>query len=420
MKKLIITLFAVSLVAILGACGGSDEPTVLVIQSSFVREVSEKEIYQTEIFDAFEKEHNVTIELNTYSEVGNLYDKIKTEQDSGEITSDLIIAHYSDMVNYKTNNDYMMDLNDLEDEMNDRTFLDAFKTSTFENGNRYFFPINIDVYIGIAANSAFDHLPTGVTEADVLAGDYTWDDYVAWADGDNVTTFIKGLAASQIIYQIGGMALSHTDTIPGTFPNLNSTANQRAWNSILEMKLNDAIHPESTTVNSAQDLLEAGNVQLAFEHQSVVGLTYAGAPAQFQVFPGPKGDSGNAGTIAGGHGIGIIEGAPHAELAEEFIKWITAPEQIVHAALGSTPPLLEATAALGTSPADTVVKMGVATLENSNVEGLQMIPNYTDWGGVKGCSDAVFAKIMDGTITTEAELLVELNIQQANLEALEK
>ncbi|KFZ27279.1 MAG: Bacterial extracellular solute-binding protein [Candidatus Izimaplasma bacterium HR2] len=420
MKKIIIVLFAVTLVAVLGACGGSDDPTVLVIQSSFVREVSEKEIYQTEIFDAFEEEHNVTIELNTYSEVGNLYDKIKTEQDSGEITSDLVIAHYSDMVNYKSNNSYMMDLDDLEGEMDDRTFLDAFETSTFENGIRYFFPINIDVYIGIAANSAFDHLPTGVTEADVLAGDYTWDDYVAWADGDNVTTFIKGLAASQIIYQIGGMALSHTDIIEGTFPNLNSTANQRAWNAILEMKLNGAIHAESTTVNSAQDLLEAGNVQLAFEHQSVVGLTYAGAPAQFKVFPGPKGDSGNAGTIAGGHGIGIIEGAPNAELAEEFIKWITAPEQIVHAALGSTPPLLEATAALGTSPSDEVVKMGVATLENSNVEGLQMIPNYTDWGGVKGCSDAVFTKIMDGTITTEAQLLAELNTQQANLEALEK
>lgn len=419
MKKIIIAFFAVTLTLVLTACGDT-APTTLVIQSSFVREVSEKEVYQTEIFEAFEKEHNVKIELNTYSEVGNLFDKIKTEQDSGEITSDLIIAHYSDMVNYKTDNDYMMDLDDLETEMTDRTFLDAFKSSTFEDGNRYFFPINIDVYIGIASVDAFDHLPSGVTEADVLAGDYTWDDYVNWADGTNVTTFIKGLAASQIIYQVGGMALSHTDTITGTFPNLNSTANQTAWKDILTMANNGAIHAESTTVNSAQDLLESGAVDLAFEHQGVVGLTYAGAPAQFKVFPGPKGDSGNAGTIAGGHGIGVVEGSKNEELAKEFIKWITAPEQIVHAALGSTPPLVEATAALGSSPVDEVIKMGVATLENSNVEGLQMIPDYTDWGGVKGCSDAVFAKIMDGTITTEEQLLAELAIQQANLDALLK
>lgn len=419
MKKLLIALFALTLVLVLSACK-EDEPTVLVIQSSFVREVSEKEIYQDEIFAAFEEEHNVTIELNSYSEVGNLYDKIETEQESGNVTSDLIIAHYSDMVNYKTDNDYVLNLDALETEMDDRTFLDAFESSTFENGSRYFFPINIDVYIGIASNDAFDHLPSGVTEQDVMDGNYTWDDYVAWADGDNVMTFIKGLAGSQIIYQIGGMALSHTDTIDGTFPNLNSEANQKAWNDILTMKLNGAIHAESTTVNSAQDLLESGAVQLAFEHQSVVGLTYAGAPAQFKVFPGPKGDSGNAGTIAGGHGIGVVKGAPNEELAKEFIKWITAPEQIVDAALGSTPPLVEATAALGTSPADEVIAMGVATLENSNVEGLQMIPDYTDWGGVKGCSDAVFAKIMDGTITTEAQLLAELNTQQDNLEALLK
>ena len=419
MKKLFIAVFALALVFTLAACKEA-EKEVLVIQSSFVREVAEKEIYQTEIFDAFETEHDCTIELNTYSEVGNLNDKISTEVDSGEIVSDLVIAHYSDMVNYIVEEDYMMDLDDLETEMDDRTFLAAFETSTFANGNRYFFPVNIDVYIGIASNDAFDHLPTGVTEQNVLDGDYTWDDYVDWADGTNVTTFIKGLAGSQIIYQIGGMALAHTNTIPGTFPGLNTTANIRAWNGILEMANNGAIHAESTTVNSAQDLLESGAVDLAFEHQSVVGLTYAGAPAQFTVFPGPKGDSGNAGTIAGGHGIGIIEGAPNEELAKEFIKWMTAPEQIIHAALGSTPPLLEATAALGTGPADEVIAQGVTTLENSNVEGLQMIPDYTDWGGVKACSDAVFAKIMDGTITTEAELLAELNEQQTNLEALLK
>merc|ERR1711879_1129414 len=221
MKKLFIALTGVALVLGLSACG-NDEPTTLVIQSSFVREVSEKEIYQNEIFAAFEEEHNVTIELNTYTEVGNLYDKIKTEQESDNVTSDLVIAHYSDMVNYIIDNDYMMDLSDLEADMDDRTFLDAFETSTNPNGNRYFFPINIDVYTGIASVEAFDYLPAGLTKEDVLAGDYTWDDYVAWADGENVMTAMKGEAGRLLIYQVGGMALSHTDTITGTFPALNT------------------------------------------------------------------------------------------------------------------------------------------------------------------------------------------------------
>jgi multiple sugar transport system substrate-binding protein len=418
MKKLLIALTSLALVLGLAACGGSEEPRTLVIQSAFVREVAEKEVYQKEIFEAFEEEHNVTIELNTYTEVGNLFDKIETEQTSGNITSDLVISHYSDMVNFVVENDYMVDLTDLESEMDDRTFLDAFETSTNYNDKRFFFPINIDVYIGIASVDAFDHLPDGLTKEDVLSGDYTWDDYVAWADGQNVMTAMKGEAGRLLIYQVGGMALSHTDTIAGTFPALNTEANITAWKDILTMANNGAIHAESTTVSSTQDLLESGAVDLMFEHQSVVGLTYAGAPAEFEVFPGPKGDSGNAGTIAGGHGIGIVKGSENEDLAREFIKWITAKEQIISAALGSTPPLLEATEALGSSPEDIVIAQGVATLEFSNVEGLQMIPEYTDWAGVKAASDEVFAEIMNGTITTEAQLIAKLNEQQAELDAL--
>merc|ERR1711879_65147 len=237
-------------------------------------------------------------------------------------------------------------------------------------------------------------------------------------DGENVMTAMKGEAGRLLIYQVGGMALSHTDTITGTFPALNTEANIKAWTDILAMANNGALHAESTTVSSTQDLLESGAIDLMFEHQSVVGLTYAGAPAQFEVFPGPKGDSGKAGTIAGGHGIGIVEGSENAELAKEFIEWMTAPEQIISAALGSTPPLLEATEALGTSPADIVIAMGVATLANSNVEGLQMIPDFSNWGGVKAASDEVFAEIMDGTITTVAELETKLVEQQAELDDL--
>jgi multiple sugar transport system substrate-binding protein len=409
---------AIAFVAVLAGC--DQEQRTLVIASSFAREVTEKEVYQDKIFDAFEKEHNVKIEFNTYSEVGSLYDKINTEQESNEVVTDLVIAHYSDMVNYIGNNDYMVNLNDLEDEMSDRNFSEAFDSSTNKDGNRYFFPINTDVYLSIARNEAFDFLPAGVTEADVLAGDYTWDDFVAWADGTNVKTAIKGQSGKLIIYQVGGMALSHTDTIEGTFPGVNTEANIKAWNDILEMKNNDAIHPQSTTVASTQELLESNAIQLAFEHLSVVGLTYDGAPAQFKVFPGPKGDSGKAGTIAGGHGIGVVKGSENQELAEEFVKWMTAKEQIVHAALGSIPPLAEATEALGSSAADEVVKKGIETITNSNVEGLQMIPDYTEWGAVKGVSDGIFAKIMDGTITTEEQLLAELNTAQAALEALKK
>lgn len=420
MKKLILVLVALSLTFTAFAGGEQEETKTLVILSAFAREVAELEVYQKEIFQPFEEKYNVNIEFTAYKEVGALYDKIDTEQKAGNVVTNILIAHYSDMVNYIGNNDYMLSLNDLEAELTDRTFSTAFDSSTNLNGTRYFFPINTDVYLSIARNEAFDNLPSAVSEADVLSGNYTWDDFVAWNDGTNVKTAMKGQAGRLIIYQIGGMALSHTNSIPGTFPALNTEANQQAWSDIFSLYKKGAIHPQSTTISSTQELLESGAIQVAFEHLSVVGLTYDGAPAQFKVFPGPKGSSGKAGTIAGGHGIGIVKGSPNQDLAVEFVKWMTSKEKIIHAALGSIPPLKEATESLGSSPGDEVIAQGIATVANANVEGLQMIPDYTEWGGVKGVSDAVFAELMAGKFSTEQQLFDRLDEAQASLEKLKK
>lgn len=420
MKKLLTAVLAVVLILTLTACNNDEEPTTLVISSSYVREIYEKYEYQVEIFHEFEKEHNVEIQLNTFAETGALFDKIDAEQKSGEVVTDLLIAHYSDMVNYIDDNEYVMDLAALEDDMTDRTFSEAFNGSTNRGAERFFFPINTDLYLSIAHNDAFDHLPSGVTEADIMAGDYTWEDYVDWADGTNVKTAIKGMPAKMIIYQVGGMALSHATTVEGTFPGLNTDANKRAWSDILEMYNNGAIHPESVNIPDVSGLLQNGSIQLAFAHMGQVSTVYTNEPAQFKVFPGPKGESGKAGTIIGGHGIGVVSGSENEDLAKEFVKWLTAPEQIVHAALGSVPPLAEAVTALGDAPADQIIKMGIETISSANIEGLQMIPEYENWGAVKGCSDDVFAAIMDGTITNETQLYAMLDTQQAELESIKK
>ena len=102
---------------------------------------------------------------------------------------------------------YMENVSALEDQLDDRTFLSAFDGSTVSNGNRYFFPINSDVYLSYANKSAFDTLPAGLTKAEILAGNYTWEDYAAWAAaiGGN-STMLKGEPLKQLIYQVGGMA----------------------------------------------------------------------------------------------------------------------------------------------------------------------------------------------------------------------
>ncbi|MCK4551577.1 MAG: extracellular solute-binding protein [Tenericutes bacterium] len=412
MKKILIITIALFAVFTLSACN-NEEPTELVIYSDFGREVIEKEVYQEYIFDAFEEEHNVTIKFETLGQAQDTFTKIHSEQIAENYSVDLVISHFGTMSEY-IDAGYIKDSTDLEIEMDDRTFLTTFDGSTKLGEFRFFFPINSDVYLAYANKSAFTSLPAGVTEADILAGDYTWEDYAAWgaAIGGN-SIFFKGLPTSQLTYQIGGMALSNG----GAYPIMNDAGNLKAWQDVILMK--DNIHPESTTVNVSSDLMASGSVKLAFELMAPLATAYIAAPAQYEVFPGPTGTSGSAGSIVGGHGIGVVANAPNEDLAKEFIKWMTAPEQIVHAALGTIPTILEATTVLTDDPGDYVIKMGLATISNANVEGLQMIPEYISWGDLKGSYDRIFAGILDGSVTL-ANLQEKLDAEQVNLEDLKK
>ncbi|MFP4177636.1 MAG: ABC transporter substrate-binding protein [Acholeplasmataceae bacterium] len=415
MKKILVLLMVIAPLFLLASCEEvDDEKPELYILSDFGREVVEKELYRTEIFDAFEEEHDVTIKFETLAQAEDTFNKIDTEQKAENYTVDLLISHFGTMADY-IGEGYMQEVDDLEDAMDDRTFLSTFDGSTKSDGNRYFFPINSDVYLSYARTEAFETLPDGLTEEDILDGNYTWEDFIDWAaEIGEGSVHVKGETESMLLYEIGGMALSNG----GAFPVMNDEGNIKAWQDIIAMK--DYIAEESLTTNVSNELMtsETSGVKLAFELMAPLATAVSQSPAAFEIFPGPTGTSGKAGSIIGGHGIGIVNGAPNQELAEEFIDWFTAPEQIVHAALGTIPTIEEATEELGNDPEDEVIRQGLATVANANVEGLQMISSYTSWAEVKGVYDDVFTGIMDDSITEE-NLEDFLDDQQDALEALE-
>lgn len=411
MKKIIALFLVLTTVVILAGC--QSETTELVIYSDFAREVAQKEIYQSKIFEEFERVNNVTIRFESFAQAEDTFNKIDTEQRAGNYSADLLISHYGVMENY-INNEYVIVVNYLEREMNDRTFLTAFNGSTVANGNRYFFPINSDVYLSYANKTAFNTLPAGLTKEAIMAGNYTWQDFVAWAAaiGGN-STMLKGDPIKQLLYQVGGMALSNG----GIFPSLGDAGNLKAWQDIIAMRNN--IHPESSTTLDSATLMSEGAIVLAFDLMIPIVNAVSAAPARYEVFPGPRGTDGKAGSIAGGHGIGIVKNAPNQEMAEKFIEWFTAPEQIVYAALGTIPTLAEATTQLSDDPSDVVIKQGLETLKNANVEGLQMISDYTSWAAAKETYDRIYSGIMDGSITS-TNLQIRLDEEQALLIALLK
>lgn len=414
MKRNLCLIIVTAVVFGLAACGkNAEESKELVIFSDFAREVAEKELYQTEIFKKFEEDHNVKIKFETLAQAQDTFNKIDTEQKAKNYTVDLVISHFGTMSDY-LDAGYIEDSSTLESSMSDRTFLSTFDGTTKANGNRYFFPINSDVYLAYANKKAFDTLPAGLTKEEILAGDYTWDDYVAWGAAIGGTkVHMKAQPVKMLTYQIGGMALSNG----GQYPVMNDAGNKAAWETVIDMK--DNIHVGSATTLDSATMMADESVYLSFELMTPLALTYTSAPAKYEVFPGPLGSSGKAGSIIGGHGIGIVKNAPNKELAEEFIKWFTSPEQIVDAALGTIPTIAEASNVLSNDPSDLVIKKGLETVKNANVEGLQMIPLYTSWGDVKGCYDRIYAGIMDGSIT-KANLQTKLDEEQVKLQALLK
>ncbi len=411
MKKLLTMTFIFIGIFVLTGC--KSDPTELIIYSDFAREISEKETYQTEIFSQFEEDNNVVIRFETLGQAQDTFNKIDSEQKAENYTIDLVISHFGTMSEY-LDVGYIVDSSDLEDDMDDRTFLSTFDGTTNRGGNRYFFPINSDVYLAYANKKAFDTLPAGLTKAEILAGDYTWEDYVDWgAEIGGTMIHMKALPVKMLTYQIGGMALSNG----GEYPVMNDAGNLKAWQDLIAMK--DNVHPESATTSDSSALMADESVYLSFELMIPLATAYSAAPAKYEVFPGPLGTSGKAGSIIGGHGIGVVRNAPNQELAEKFIEWFTAPDQIVHAALGTIPTILEATTVLTDDPEDLVIKKGLDTVANANVEGLQMIPLYTSWGDLKGSYDRIYAGIMDGSVTL-ANLQDKLDEEQDALEALLK
>lgn len=407
MKRLlfVLVLLMIAVAFVMAGGQGEDDTKELVIASVFASEVAEQELYQNKLFEPFEEKHDVEIRFEQLDH-SDILNKIDVEQQSGKHTVDLVIEHFGNMIFYLEEG-YVVDLSDLKTEMENRTFIDTFDANTHKDGNPYFFPINADVYVTIANTDAFEGLPQGLSEEDVATGNYTWDDYVEWGNNmEGKKVFMKAEPNNQLTYQIGGMALSHG----GDYPKMNDAGNIKAWEDVLAMK--DSIHPESINNASAESLMGDNSVYLAFDHMAVVSSTYSTAPAKYEVLPGPKGDTGSAGSIAGGHGIGIVKNAPDRDLAEEFIKFITAEDKIRHTALGTIPTIKEAQ--LGDAPEDDVLQTAYDTIANANVEGLQMIPEYSDWSSVKSVYDNVYQDIMDGTIT-ESNLESKLDEAQSDL-----
>jgi multiple sugar transport system substrate-binding protein len=158
---------------------------------------------------------------------------------------------------------------------------------------------------------------------------------------------------------------------------------------------------------------------LSVTHNARVGQVYASNETQFTVGPAPVGPSG-VGTIAGAHGLGVVEGSANRDAALQLVEYLTRPEVQVKMNKGTggfVPVVAEAVEFLGDDPADEIIIKALIVL-NLGIPSYLPVGDFQDWSAVKQLFDDVFVDmVLSGDGTVDQALL---DAKQAELEALRK
>lgn len=407
-----------------GAAGGTESAaesgdekkiasTELVITYAGSPEIQEREYIMNEYFRAFEEEYGVTVTVDFVAQADGIT-KISTEQETGNIVTDVIYADTANIAPY-VNGGWMEDINGVV-EATGSTYTAMFDSVLTKDGERYFVPNSYDVYVLIANVSALDYLPDGLTREDVEEG-LTWEQYADWAvaiaEGEGVgkTMMPASMTSSQLLYPMGGMSLAYG----GGFPEFTSDGFKNAMGIIAEMAAGNAFYPEQDQYTAVTDPMNAGDVWLAYSHMAPAGTTYNAAPNNFVIGPAPSGSTG-VGSTAGAWCYGIQKGAPHQDLAEAFIEYIARPEVNYDfcSNYGGAISTIEEVSGI-VSDDDVVMKAGLKILDTANISGVPST-EYSDWNAVKLLYGDVFNEILSTSEVPSDEYLAE---KQAELEALQ-
>lgn len=388
------------------------EDKTLKIMCTNASQPQEKEYITSSFLEGFKEEYGIDVEVDFVTQADGIK-KIQTEQETGNVVSDLLIVDTANMAPY-VNGGWMEDISRPVDSTG-VTYTTMFDESTNKDGKRYFVPVSFDVYITIANVKALDYLPEGLTQEDVEKG-ITWEQYADWAiaiaegEGEGKTMLPTSMDGSQLLYPMGGMSLAYG----GDFPEFTSQGFKDAMNIIAKMAEADAFYANQDQYNAVTEPLDKGDVWLTFAHMGPAGTSYNAAPNNFVIGAAPKGSKG-AGSTAGAWCVGIQKGSENTEAAEKFLEYIADPEVNYDYCTnmgGVLSPIEEVGDILESS--DAIMKAGNAMLADTIISGVPST-EYSDWNAVKLLYGDVYNKIAETKAVPDDTFLEEV---QEKLDAL--
>ncbi len=393
----------------------------LVLDSEMFSPPAEQIFFIDEILKPFEEETGITVTFQIVKGE-DMFDRLTAQQATGHVTTDMILA-FNGRFAWYTDEGWMGSLDETVNTWDDRSILPAFDGQAVVDGTRYFVPISADVYLTIANNKALDYLPVGA-DMDNLTYEQYADWAVAIAAGENEgKVCMTGIPMKMWIYQFSSSALAYG--LPGAgnpepaFPNLNAPQTVKAWEQWAKIGAGDGFMPTILSVDNCVDFLMREEAWLSVTHNARVGQVYASNETQFTVGPAPMGDTA-IGSIAGAHGLGIVEDSANVEAALLLLEYLTRPEiqlKMNKGTGGFLPVVAEALDYLGDDPTDEIIRKALIVLDNANGSFLP-VSDFQDWGAVKQLFDDVFSEmVLNGDGTIDQALL---DAKQVALEALRK
>lgn len=357
------------------------KPARIVWASTQLVPPKEQAFVKQELLAEFKEETGIDVEFVGMS-YGDLSLKLEGEQKAGKVTIS-VIADLHGGLDLFASKGWLEDLSGFPP-LGGRTFPQVLEQYSRLHGIKAYVPWLTATYVVVVNKRAFDYLPPGLTEEDVVKGTekWTYDALLAWAKnlyektGKKLLGFPAGPKGLFVRFLHGYLYPSFTGA---QVKNFDAPEAVEMWNYLRELW--EYVNPASTTWDAMADPLLRGEVWIAWDHTARIKDAITTKPEDFVVVPAPRGPKGR-GFILVIVGLAIPKNAPNQEAAWKLIDYLTKPETEVKILrkVGFFPAVQEASGIIPEGPLK-ILAEGVNRQLSTRDALVAMIPSLGAKGG---------------------------------------